>query len=109
MSEQSGEKTEEPTHKKLEDARKKGQVWRSRDLTGVVVFLVCMGVLKALWPWVERELTQLFRFTFDVVAHPVDLQRAMYDMMVMAGTAFFLLTLPIVLSGSVMGAVVDFL
>ena len=34
----SDEKTEEPSQKKLDDARKKGQVWKSKDLTGVFVF-----------------------------------------------------------------------
>ena len=40
MSDQSGEKTEEPTQKKIDDARTKGDVWKSKDLTGVMVVLV---------------------------------------------------------------------
>lgn len=41
----SGDKTEQPTAKKLQDARKKGQVPKSRDLTSTVELLAWMGVL----------------------------------------------------------------
>ncbi len=45
MSESSGEKTEQPTHKKLEDAKKKGQVAKSQDLSSAVLLIVAVGVL----------------------------------------------------------------
>lgn len=41
-----GEKTEEPTSKKLSDARKKGQVAKSQDLTMAVSLLVFFVILK---------------------------------------------------------------
>ncbi|EAV41331.1 translocation protein in type III secretion [Stappia aggregata IAM 12614] len=47
MSQQpTGEKTEQPTHKKLRDARKKGQVARSQDLVTTISLL---GVIAYLW------------------------------------------------------------
>ena len=46
MSESSGEKTEEPTQKRLNEARKKGQVGMSRDLTGGTVFVALFMVLS---------------------------------------------------------------
>jgi flagellar biosynthetic protein FlhB len=45
MAEQAGEKTEEPTEKRLSDSRKKGQVAMSRDLTAGTVFIALFGVL----------------------------------------------------------------
>jgi flagellar biosynthetic protein FlhB/type III secretion protein U len=39
-----GDKTEQPTHKRLEDARKKGDVSKSREVTSTVVLLVWLGV-----------------------------------------------------------------
>ena len=36
---EGGEKTEEPTSKRLEEARKKGQIAVSKDLTGGLVFI----------------------------------------------------------------------
>jgi flagellar biosynthesis protein FlhB len=50
MADEGGEKTEEPTHKKLQDARKKGQVWKSKDFSGVMVFCIGLGVVKATFP-----------------------------------------------------------
>jgi type III secretion protein U len=41
-----GEKTEQPTPKKLRDARKRGEVAASRQLTSFVVFV---GLLASLW------------------------------------------------------------
>lgn len=43
----SGEKTEQPTPKRLREARKKGQVAKSNDLTQAVLFLTAVGVLSA--------------------------------------------------------------
>jgi len=42
-----GEKTEQPTPKRLKDARKKGQVAKSHDLTHAALFLTAVGVLAA--------------------------------------------------------------
>jgi type III secretion protein U len=41
----SSEKTEQPTHKKLQDARKKGQVAKSKDFTQTVLVLALFGYL----------------------------------------------------------------
>ncbi len=45
MSESPGEKTEQPTSKKLRDAKKKGQVAKSQDLSSAVLLLVAVGLL----------------------------------------------------------------
>jgi flagellar biosynthetic protein FlhB len=45
MSENTGEKTEQPTRKKLEEAHKKGQFARSAEVQTVFVL---MGALMAL-------------------------------------------------------------
>lgn len=43
MSESSGEKTEQPTDKKLRDARERGQVAKSQDVTTTIVTLLSWG------------------------------------------------------------------
>lgn len=45
MSEESGEKTEQPTSKKIRDAREKGQVAQSKELTGLVSMIVLVSAL----------------------------------------------------------------
>ena len=42
---QSGQKTEQPTQKRLRDARRKGQVARSHDLSSAVLLIVSVAVL----------------------------------------------------------------
>jgi len=41
---EGGDKTEQPTPKKLRDARKKGQVWKSREITSTVTLLVWLAL-----------------------------------------------------------------
>lgn len=56
MSESSGEKTEQPTEKKLRDARKKGQVAKSQDLAGAVLLLAAVGVVWLLGGYIGGVL-----------------------------------------------------
>ena len=58
---QDGEKTEEPTAKKLEDARKKGQVMRSTEVVTAATLLVFFLMLKVfLWVLLETVLSAVF-------------------------------------------------
>lgn len=50
------EKTEQPTAKKLRDARKKGQVARSREAGSAAVLAAAFGVLWIRWEVHEEEL-----------------------------------------------------
>ncbi len=50
MSEDS-DKTEEPTDHKLQEARKKGQVFKSQDITSTIMLFTCFFVLSALGGW----------------------------------------------------------
>lgn len=59
MSQSSGEKTEQPTLKKLRDARQKGQVARSQEL---VTTLSLFGVIAVIWmlgSWIYASLVQM--------------------------------------------------
>ena len=72
----SGEKTEEPTAKKLSDARKKGQIARSKDLgtmfvlVGSAFALMVMGnaLVEALSTMMKRLFTLSRQETMDVHA-----------------------------------------
>jgi flagellar biosynthetic protein FlhB len=108
MSE-GGDKTEEPTQKKIDDSRKKGQVWKSKDLTGVAVFMVGLGTFNAMTGTFQTEVTKLFQFGFDHIAHPEKLQEATSHLMLMAVRTTVLLTLPVVAAGAIVGGLLDFL
>ncbi len=61
----SGEKTEPPTPKRLNEARKKGQVFKSNDLTQAFLFLTAAGVLSAGGSTYVTELRQLMADFFQ--------------------------------------------
>lgn len=58
MSEDSDEssKTEEPTHKKLEDARKKGQIFQSREINHFFMMLALTLFIMILAPMLGRDM-----------------------------------------------------
>ena len=55
-NENGQEKTEDPTQKRLEDARKKGQTARSRELSTLIATLVSAVALFVLGPWMNARL-----------------------------------------------------
>ena len=52
----SGEKTEQPSDKRLKDARKKGQVAKSQDLSGAVMLIGAVGVVWLLGDYIGGVL-----------------------------------------------------
>ena len=67
----SGDKTEQPTPKKLQDARKKGDVAKSRDLTSMVTMLVAALLVLLSTGWAAAELAGLMRAALDVAFEPL--------------------------------------
>lgn len=57
---EGGEKTEEPTAKKIEDARKEGQVAKSKELTNALSLLSLFICLKLFMGFVGRHFIDLF-------------------------------------------------
>lgn len=108
MSE-GGDKTEEASPKKLEDARKEGNVWKSKDLSGVVAFAVAMGVVKSTWPDFEAKVKHLFFFAIDHLSHPRDITLATSELMVLALGTLMALCLPIAFAAAIGGGMLDFL
>ncbi|MCL2178415.1 MAG: type III secretion system export apparatus subunit SctU [Proteobacteria bacterium] len=106
---EGGEKTEEPTDKKIRDAREQGNVWKSQDLKGVLGFVVAMGMLKAIWPFWEERIRAMFLFGFHAIAHPEVLFQATQDALTMGLWNVLLLALPVVLSCALVGGLTDFL
>lgn len=61
----SQEKTEEATPKRLRDARKKGQVSKSRDLNTVVIIIAAFGAIAALKNFISDCLRSSMHAAFD--------------------------------------------
>lgn len=59
MGEQGGDKTEEPTPHRLREAREKGQVAKSREITTAVLMLLSYFLFRYLGEFMWRELAQM--------------------------------------------------
>lgn len=64
-SDEGQERTEQPSAKKLEDARRKGQVARSRELSTMLVTLATAAVLYALGEHFAQGFMRLLRYGFS--------------------------------------------
>ncbi len=61
MSEDSSqEKTEEPSSRKLEKAREKGQVARSNDVASALIMLFTVVYFMVAWNWILDQFKEMF-------------------------------------------------
>jgi flagellar biosynthesis protein FlhB len=58
---QSGEKTEQPTDKRLRDARRKGQVAKSQDLTAALLLVTAAAIMAMVGTQVALQLADAMR------------------------------------------------
>ena len=61
-----GEKTEEPTPKKREDARKKGTVAKSQELNTAFVLLIGFLIVRILWEYIYGNIAE---YTIYLYSH----------------------------------------
>ena len=67
-----GEKTEEPTAKKRADARKKGQVGKSQDLSAAFVLLTGFFILRILWDYIYTEVHNYTVYIYTNMLQTID-------------------------------------
>jgi flagellar biosynthesis protein FlhB len=97
MAEESfQERTEKATPRRIREAREKGQVARSQDLSAVIVMLCGLAALVALGPAMSRELRGLLTWTLsDSAKFALDPSTAQ-DFFVKVGWVFVKATAPII-------------
>jgi len=104
------EKTEEPSPKKIEDARKDGNVPKSQDASGVVtLFVAILGVLM-LFPFIAKHMMALFSYYFSLVGTPLD-KLFMVNIAIVTIKEFLLMVIPLssaVAVAGIIGAVAQF-
>jgi len=106
----SGEKTEPPTPKRLREARKKGQVSKSNDLTQAFLFLTAAGVLSVGGGAYVAELRELMGDFFrPELLHGEMRHDEMLHLTGYAWARFLLLSAPLLGALFVVSAAVNFL
>ncbi len=109
MADEGGEKTEEPTPKKLDDARRKGQVWKSRDLTGALVFMVGFFTMAATFPLTYQHYKEVLFQAFAAVQLKEITPEVIAALVFQGLYLVVLLTMPPAMAGAIVGGLGDFL
>lgn len=93
MAQQQGgqEKTEQPTGKKLQDARKKGTVAKSTEMNTFAMFITSISVLYLLVGWISGNISDL---AITVLGHlpEFELHYDILQSLAIKGLLFFLVT-----------------
>ena len=105
------EKTEEPTAKREADARKKGDIARSKELNTVVVLMmgsmmIWMGgerIFKGLWGVMERSFSIDRAHMFDPLSMVLSLQTAMQDALLFLAPFLIVMVLAAIVGPLAMG------
>jgi flagellar biosynthetic protein FlhB len=66
------DKTEEPTSKKRSDAKQKGQVGRSTEMSTAFVLLIGFFVIKVLWEGIYTDIATYTTYVFSHLDQPTD-------------------------------------
>jgi flagellar biosynthetic protein FlhB len=109
MGEQSGDKTEEPTSHKLREARKKGQVAKSKEITTAILVLVSYYVFKStaerMWLYMvdySKQIFELIPHSEYVLSMSFAIEMVWHGILI-----FFLITAPIFLATFVVAILVE--
>ncbi|MGI6683992.1 MAG: flagellar biosynthesis protein FlhB [Bacillota bacterium] len=95
------------TPKRKQDARKKGQVLKSQELTSALMLLALVGVLRFWLPQMLEKLNQVFRFVYSF-SHEWDI-RTVAAIMTQLCLQFFFMLAPIFLAAFLMAFLVNYL
>ena len=98
------EKTEEPTDKKIEDARKEGNVPKSQDASGVVTLFVAILAVLLLFPFMSKHMLILAQYYFSLVGQPLD-KLFMLDIAIVTIREFLLIIMPLAIAVAISGVI----
>jgi len=98
------EKTEEPTPKKIEDARKEGNVPKSQDTSGVITLFVAILAVLMLFPYMSSHVLALFKYYFSLVGISLN-KVSLIDIAFVTMKEFLLIVMPLAVAVAISGIV----
>lgn len=114
MAEDTGqERTEQPTPRRIQQAREKGQVPTSRELNTMIMMLIAGASVMFIGPGIVDDFLDMFRRylnisrenIFDTTAMPVMLETAIIDALITLAPFFTLMVLAAIAGPLMMGGV----
>jgi len=98
------EKTEEPTPKKIEDARKEGNVPKSQDASGVITLFVAILAILMLFPFMAEHLIFLVKYYFSLVGMEIN-KEAMIGLAFVTVREFLIIVMPLSIAVAIAGVI----
>ena len=108
-----GEKTEEPTSKKLSDARKEGQVAKSQELGNAVSLIIVFLILRAFGLTIGQNFLDLFNYIYGIIPDYIklvsgEIPRRDFSMLIVTVIIRkILILLPVFLAGLLVAIVIN--
>lgn len=96
------EKTEEPTSKKIEDARNEGNVPKSQDASGVVTLFVAILAFLLLFPFMYSHVISLSKYYFSLLGASLD-RELMINIAIVTVKEFLLIIMPLSIAVAIAG------
>ncbi|MGY6555239.1 MAG: type III secretion system export apparatus subunit SctU [Wenzhouxiangella sp.] len=103
----NADQTEKPTPKRLKDARRDGQVTKSKDLSSTAIIFIWLLLSYFSAGYIYQHLASLFDGIFSAVADPSAFN--LTDLLLEAGRRFVLICMPLVLIAAAWLVLVEFL
>jgi type III secretion protein U len=107
--EDSADKTEKPTPKRLREAHKRGDVAKSKDLASTVGTLTWLLIIGAMLPTFRRELAELIGRAFDAMHSRDSVVDVLLPLVMDALRVLLLLAVAPALLAGLIGTLVEFL
>ena len=98
------EKTEEPTPKKIEDARNEGNVPKSQDTSGVVTLFVAILTFLMIFPYMSSHVLSVAKYYFSLLGTPLD-KAMMIDIAIVTIKEFLLIIMPLAIAVAIAGVI----
>ena len=98
-----GEKTEQPTDKKLRDAREEGQVCKSQEIPSTAVVLATFMFVWIGYDWITGEIKALIVKAAQNIDQPFE--AAIKSMTLSSARVFAMICIPVVIIAAVAGVI----
>lgn len=95
MAQDQESKTEEPTSKRIADARKDGNVPKSADMAAWVSMLVAIPAIIFLFGFASEHVQRLFNFYISLIGKPLT-RELIFEIVILTMKHFLIAILPII-------------
>ncbi len=102
------EKTEEPSSKKIDDARADGNVPKSQDTSAFITLVVALAVFLAMFPWIEARTVYLYHYYHSLIGVEIT-KEVTLQLSIISFREVIFMVIPLALAVSVAGILANVL